>query len=250
MTSLSPRLRVTPMDWTLAGIAAGLTLAGLGLLPGDFKNGVALLAMAGLGLVHTLHVILRKRRLARLGSVSARVTGGVRLRPSRLQFALYGAALLAVGAVLASVAGPRDAQMGGGGWLSMLVGGGMLAGVAVGWLPLGHLQFDPDGLTVGDRGGQTRVPWDAITGLGGNEVDGQPAVLLTVDAHALVPMPPGHGAQLARRLAWARGKAGVDIIIFSHDYGIAAPVLLAALERYVTEPAARQELAATPRLAG
>lgn len=250
MTTTAAWHRITKTDWAFAGLALAATLAGLAMLPGDVDNGMVTLAVAGLGLVHALHVILRKRRLARLGRVSARVTGGVRLRPARLPFALYGAALLAAGAVLASVAGPRDAQVGGGGWLLLLVGGGMLAGLALGWLPPGHLQFDPDGLTLGDRGGQTRVPWDAITGLGGNEVDGQPAVLLTVDAHALVPTPPGHRAQLARRLAWARGKAGVDVIIFSHDYGIAAPVLLAALERYVTEPAARHELAAAPRLAG
>lgn len=249
MSSTSRLHRITKSDWALAGIGLGFSIAGLVMLPRDFNSGIVTLAVFGLCLAHAVHVILRKRRLARLGAVTARVVGGVRMRPSRLQFGLYGATLLALGITMASLASPRDAQLGGVGWLLILIGGGMLAGLAVGWLPIGHLQFDPEGLTIGDWGGQALLPWDAITGLGCNEVDGNPAVMVMVDPGALVVTPARHGRTLMRQLAWARGKAGVDFILVSHHYGIDAPVLQAALERYVVEPGARHELHPSPQIA-
>lgn len=250
MISTSRLTRVTKGDWALAAIGLGFTLAGLLLLRTDFNTGVITLAVFGLCLAHAVHVILRKRRLARLQAITAIVEGGRPMRPSRAQFALYGGALLALGATLATFSPPSSAEMNGGGWLLMLVGGGMLGGLAVGWLPIGLLQFDPDGLTIGDWGGQVLVPWDAITGLGCNEVHGNPAVLLTVDEHALVTTPARYRSRLAHQMTWWRHRAGVDFVIFSHNYGIAAPVLLAALERYAGEPAARQQLQRRPQLRG
>jgi hypothetical protein len=46
-----------------------------------------------------------------------------------------------------------------------------------------------------------------------------------------------------KSFAWGTGWAGAPIMLLPSRYGIDLPMLMLALERYLTEPTARSELA-------
>ncbi|MFG6460572.1 hypothetical protein ACG04Q_03245 [Roseateles sp. DXS20W] len=242
--------RITPQDWALAIIGGLFTLAGLLILRNDFNTGIVTLALFGLCFVHAVGVIVRKRRLQRqqAGAVTASVTGGVPLRQSRARMLLLAGALLAIGATHAAFT-THPVQIGIG-WLLLAVGGVMLLGLLSGRLYTGYLQFDPDGLSLGDRHGRAHVPWDAITGIARTDLHTHPLVLVSVDAGAVQALPATHGPRLMKQMGRTHGQFGADFAIMTTAYGIDAPVLLAALRRYATQPAARQELQRPPRLRG
>jgi uncharacterized membrane protein len=240
--------RITFQDWALAVIGGLFTGGGLLMLRSDFKTGLVTLVFFGLCFVHAVSVILRKRRARQQVAMTASVTGGVPIRQSRLRMGLLGGALLGLG--LLQVAFIDDVvQVGIGGFL-IVVGVVMLAGLASGRLYTAFIQFDPDGLTFGDRRGKAVVPWHAVTGLARTDMSSNPIVLVLVDAEAIDIQPAAHRPRLVKQMARSRGAVGADFAIMSTVYGIDAPVVLAALQRYVTEPSARQELLPVPRLRG
>ncbi len=250
MTSPAPLDRITAQDWALAVIGVTFTLASLLILTHDVKTGLLTLPFFSVCAVHAVGVIVRKRRTQRQVAVKATVVGGVPIRPSRLRMALLAGAVLAIGATQLAF-GPRHhgLMMGIGGLLTVL-GIALLGAVALGRLPSGHVQFDPAGITFAQRDGTAQVPWDAITRLARSEMSDNPMVLIDVDADAVVISPPGECGRWFQRMGRSRGRLGADFVIMTGAYGIDAPVLLAALQRYAAEPGARQELARVPRLPG
>jgi len=240
--------RISFQDWALAVIGGLFTLGGLVIIGRDFKTGIVTLAFFGLCFAHAVSVILRKRRARRQVAVTASVAGGVPIRQSRLRMALLGGALLVLGGLHAAFT-PNAVQMGLG-WLLVAVGGVMLIGLASGLLYTAYFQFDPDGLSFGDRHGKAVVPWSAITGLARADMSNNPVVLVSVDADAIEVVPDTHRLRLFKQMGRTRGTLGADFAIMGTVYGIDAPVLLAALQRYAAEPAARQELQRLPQLRG
>lgn len=242
--------RITPQDWALAVIGGLFTLAGLLIIRRDFNTGIVTLALFGLCFVHAVGVIVRKRRLQRqqAGAVAASVAGGVPLRQSRVRMLLLAGALLAIGATHAAFT-THPVQIGIG-WLLLAVGGVMLAGLLSGRLYTDYLQFDPDGLSLGNRRGLAFVPWDAITGVARADLHTHPIVLLRVDLNAVQARPATHGPRLLKQMGRTHGQFGADFAIMTTVYGFDAPVLLAALRRYATEPATRHELRRPPQLRG
>lgn len=240
--------KITLQDWALAVIGGLFTLGGLLMLRNDFKTGIVTLVFFGLCFAHAVSVILRKRRARKLVALTASVAGGVPIRQSRTRMALLGGALLILGAL--QVAFITDAVQVGIGWLLVVVGGVMLAGLAAGLLYTAYIQFDPSGITFGDRHGKAVVPWQAITGLARTDMNNNPIVLVSVDPEAIAVQPAAHRPRLSRQMARSRGSFGADFAIMSTVYGIDAPVLLAALQRYVAEPESRRELQRLPQLRG
>jgi len=238
--------RITTQDWALAAISLLFTLAGLFIVGRDFSTGVVTLVLFGLGLVHAVSVILRKRRAQRRRALTAGVIGGVPIRQSRTRMALLGGALLAIGVThIAFTTRAVQVVLGG---LLLGIGVAVVIAVVLGRLSGDYLQFDPAGITFGQPRGKAIVPWDAVTRVAAGELVDNPVVLVSVDAQAVVAAPPAHLPALLRQMARCRGGPGADFVLMTASYGIDAPVLLAALQRYVSQPAARGELACPPRL--
>lgn len=242
----SPLDRITFQDWALVVIGGLFTLGGLLILRNDFKTGLVTLAFFGVCFAHAVSVILRKRRARRQVALTAAVAGGVPIRHSRTRMALLGGMLLALGALHAAFT--TTAVQVGIGWLLIVVGTVMLAGLASGRLYTNYIQFDPAGITFASRHGKAVVPWDAVTGLARTDMSSNPVVLVSVDAAALEVQPETHKPRVFRQMARSRGTTGADFAIMCTVYGIDAPVLLAALERYVARPESRHELQRLPQL--
>lgn len=240
--------KITFKDWLLAAIGGTFTLGGLLIIRKDFNTGIVTLVLFGLSFAHAVHVILRKRRAQKRVALTATVAGGVPIRQSRRRLALLGGAILAVGATQLAFGPQGNALMLGIGWLLAGVGAAVLIGLAFGLLPIGYIQFDPRGITFAQLRGKAIVPWAAITGLARGDVYNNPAVLVAVDADAIAAEPEAYRPKLLKQLAFSRGAMGADFVILSTSYGIDAPILLAALQRYVTEPSSRQELRSMPQL--
>lgn len=243
----APQDRITFQDWLLAAIFAAFTAASLVIIRKDFNTGITTLVFFGLGLVWAVSVLLRKRRArAQAAMTTVSLPGGVPIRPSKARLALLGGGLLVLGATLAAFAAPVLMQ--GIGWFLVAVGGALLAGIAAGRLPGGHLQFDTEGITFAQRQGEARVPWDAITGLARHDISDNPCVLIAVDPDAVVAKPAHFRPRLLKGMAQSHGMLGADFLIMTGAYGMDAPLLMAALKRYATEPAARLELQHRPQL--
>lgn len=241
-----PLDRITFQDWALAVIGGLFTLAALFIIRKDFKTGIVTLGFFGLCFAHAVSVILRKRRAHRQQAMTASVAGGVPIRPSRLRMGLLGGALLGLGALHAAFT-TNPVQIGIG-WFLVVVGTVMLVGMASGMIYTAYVQFDPAGLTFGDRRGKAFVPWAAVTGLARTEMSSNPVVLVSVDVEAIQIVPASQQLRLFKQMGRTRGTFGADFALMSTVYGIDAPVLLAALQRYVTEPESRQELQRLPQL--
>ena len=239
-----PLDRISFQDWALAVIGGLFTLAALAIIQRDFKTGIVTLGFFGLCFAHAVSVILRKRRARRQVAMTASVAGGVPIRQSRLRMGLLGAALLGLGALHAAFT--TSAVQIGIGWFLVAVGVLMLIGLASGRIYTAYLQFDPEGLTFGDRHGKAVVPWAAVTGLGRADMSNNPVVLVSVDVQAIEILPASRQARLFKQIGRTRGTFGADFALMSTVYGIDAPVLLAALERYVADPASREELRYRP----
>lgn len=238
--------RIGFQDWALAVIGGLFTLGGLLMLRSDFRTGIVTLVFFGLCFAHAVSVILRKRRAQKLQALTATVAGGVPIRQSRARMALLGGAILAVGAT--HVAFTTEPVRVGLGWLLVGIGAAVLIALALGLVSAGYIQFDPAGITFAQRRGKAIVPWEAVTGLARGDMQNNPIVLVTIDAQAITAEPAAYRPRLLKQLARSRGAMGADFFIMSAAYGIDAPVLLAALQRYVTEPASRQELRRVARL--
>ena len=241
-----PIERITFPDWALVVIGGLFTLGGLLIIGRDFKTGIVTLAFFGLCFAHALSVVLRKRRARRQRAVTATVAGGVPIRQSRLRMGLLAGALLGLGGLHAAFT--TNVVQIGIGWLLVVVGAVMLIGLASGLLYTAYVQFDPEGLSFGDRRGKAIVPWAAVTGLARTAMSNNPVVLVSVDADAIAIVPAAHELKMLKQMGRTRGTFGADFAIMSTVYGIDAPVLLAALQRYVTEPESRRELQRLPQL--
>jgi hypothetical protein len=231
-------------DWALLLISAGFVLLGVVILPSNRDVGILNIAFFGLCSAVGAGIVVRKLRYARLQPLRAELTGGVPIRPSRAKLAVLGAALAVVGAILIVFGcsrAPDEVVLAF--WVMAGAGVLLLVGVAVGWLPAGYVQFDPEGITLGQRGWSYTVPWQRIARMAGGEYHSNPVLLLWLDdLEAVQAKPPERHAKAIERMRSSERWVGAHVLLMPEQYGLELPLLLTALERYLAEPAARAEL--------
>jgi hypothetical protein len=126
----------------------------------------------------------------------------------------------------------------------IVAGAALMIGVLAGVLPVGFLQFDPEGLTIGHRRDSFILPWDSISAVAPGEFNDNPVLFLSVhELGSIIVHPPDARVRVIARLMSNLRWVGAHVMIMTSQYGIDLPLLVGAVERYVAEPGARQELA-------
>jgi len=225
-------------------LASGAFVAmGLLLLGRDLKLAITTLTFFGACFAFALANYAQKRRFGRYRITRASIVGGVRMRPSRIKTLLVALVTLAVGAVPLALDVPAPIHVRGAFWLIAVTAAGVVIAVVLGKAPVGFVQFDPPGITLGYRGYSMMVPWDSISGIAAGEAAHHPALFIFLnDASKLEIMPRHAGPRAARGLATTRSWYGADLCPLPDQYGLDLPLLIPALERYLNEPARRAEL--------
>jgi len=235
-------------EWLVAGLSLSFVVIGVAMVRDRSEFAVPTLAFFGVCASVAIVTIVRKRRFARLRPLTVEIVGGVRIRPSRVYVGVLATTLLGLGLVMLPYV-PRESI------ILMLCIGVMLAagaflavGLITGRLPVGFLQFDPGGLTIGQRRASFTVPWDAIAAVAPGELHDNAVLLLWVrDMDAVLVRPQRDRPRVVAGLRSNRNWVGADVMIMTSQYGIDLPLLLSAVERYVADPSAREGLA-VPRL--
>src|SRR5262249_30135150 len=163
-------------------------------------------------------------RVARRRLVAVTITGGVPIHPSRSRAALWSAgfAVLWIGALLAR---PTHPVMVVAAWLLLAMGVVALAGSALGRMPAGYLQFDPEGITFGCPSWRYVVPWDGIRSAAPAQRHGHPILLIQLVAPGVVRASPAScQARAARCLRSNARWQGAPVAIMPGTYGVDLPV--------------------------
>jgi hypothetical protein len=91
------------------------------------------------------------------------------------------------------------------------------------------------------------IPWDGISRIGASEFHDNAALLIwlhhadVVNAH-----PPERKNQVVKHLASNLRWVGAPVMLLTSQYRMDLPLLVQALERYITDPSARTELSRKP----
>ncbi len=231
-------------DWALLAIGVGFTGAGLLILPFDRNVGIVTIAFFGLCAVVLATKIVRKLRFRRPRPLRAEIVGGVPIRPSRAIAFGLGASLFALGAILVTFGRGYGVTFWSISWLVMAVGSALSIGIAVGWLPVGFIRFDPPGITIARRRWSYTIPWDCISGIAPGELHHNPVLYVWLDnPHAVDAHPPECKEQVVKHLASNARWVGAHVMLMTSQYRLELPLLVQALERYLADPSARAELA-------
>ena len=211
-------------DWSTLGISVGFCLVGVALLllTPDWRTGVVTLAFFGSCAVVIGGIVLRKRRARDFRALSVSIRGGTDLRLSDGPLMPLCAGMVVLGAIMFFVGTTYGWIFRGIGAFIAAVGAAMIALQLAGLLRRHFLRFEPEGLVIGERRRTRRVPWNEIRAISAGEISDNPVVFLTLDGTA------------------------APVAITPWLYGLEVAPLVAALERYVREPAARRELAPPP----
>jgi hypothetical protein len=211
-------------DWSTLGISVAFCLAGVAflLLTPDWRTGVVTLAFFGSCAIVIGGVVLRKRRARDFRALSVSIRGSTDLRLSDGPLMPLCAGMVVLGCIMLFVGTSHGWVFRGIGAFIAAAGALLIALQLAGVLRRQFLRFEPEGLVIGERRRSRRVPWDEIRAISAGEIHDNPVVFLTLDG------------------------IGAPVAIMPWLYGLEVAPLLAALERYVREPAARQELAAPP----
>jgi hypothetical protein len=235
--------RPTVSDWLLLIVGLMFVVAGLIILPRKPDVGIVTLAFFGSCTGVFVATILRKLRYGRFRAKRAEVIGGVPIYPSRLRAVLLGGWMFVLGVILFVFGSAYPSLFR---WLAVfvaLVGAGLLFGVFIGRLPAGFMQFDPDALTLGQRGWHARIPWSEIAEIAEGEIHGNPTLFLWLrNIHAVDVQPPSAQVRAEKRMLSSMTWLGAHFAIMASQYGIDLPVLAAAVRCYVADPTARAEL--------
>ena len=225
-------------------IGVAFVAMALVILPGKPDVGIVTLAFFGSCLMVFVSTIVRKYRFRRFHAVGIDVAGGVPIRPPRWRVLLLGGWLLILGAIMEHFGATYPMMFRLLGGFVAVVGAALLAGVQMGWLPRGYLQFDQDGLTIDHGRWRAMIPWNHIAGVREGELHDNPVLLISVDdVEAIVFEPAGIRAQGLRSIDSTQAWHGAHVMIMPAHYGIDLPVLTAAVVRYAHDRAARAELA-------
>lgn len=231
-------------DWMLLGISIVLVVAGAVLLASEEPEaGIVTLALFGSCLVSFAAQIRRKFRYRAYEATEISVTGGVPIRSSLAVLIGKGLWLIALGTIMIVFGGgyPLEFRLLAGG--VVLAGVGTIVAVTLGGYATSFLQFDPEGLTYGERGWRIQVPWDRITAVREVSFHDNPLLQITVaELDSLAVVPAEATARARTRLAANVRWSGAPLAIWASRYGIDLPVLASAITHYVANPAARASL--------
>lgn len=232
-------------DWLLLTIGLTFVLMALIILPRKPDVGIVTLAFFGSCFMVFLSNILRKFRFRRFRTVGIDVAGGVPIRPPRWRVLLLGGWLLILGAIMVRFGATYPMMFRLLGGFVAVVGAALLAGVPMGWLPRGYLQFDSEGLTIDHGRWRALIPWDQFADIREAELHDNPVMLISVDdVEAIVFEPPEIRPRALRAIASTQAWHGAHLMIMTSHYGIDLPVLTAAIARYANDRSARQDLGA------
>ena len=238
----------TLKDWALLTI--GLVFVALGVAMARVRPaaGVGTIVFFGACAAVGWMNVVRKRRFARLRPLSVEIVGGVKLRPLRLQAGLLASGILIVGLALLPLGLTAPVAVLVCIVIMIAAGAFVLGGVLMRKLPVGFLQFDERGVTIGQRASSFLIDWDNILAARPGEFHDNAVLLLSVrDLGALVVHPPEAKAKTVARLHSSEVWLGAHVMIMTGTYGIDLPLLAAAVERYVSDPNSRRGLS-VPRL--
>ena len=232
-----------PRDWLLFGGSAVFCAVGAWLLPREPRPAIAVLTFFGVGAAAFGFQVVRKLRARRQRPLQSTLVGGVLIRPSRLKAVLLAGALLSIGVAFGASGDAFPWLMHAIGWLSMGIGMLLLGGIVLGWVPVGGLRFDPEGITIHRAGWCYLVAWDNIAALAGGELHDHPVLLLRLHDPAAVPVQPeARRRRFVRQLESTRTYFAADVAVMTGFYPLDLHLLLPALQRYVADPEARTEL--------
>jgi hypothetical protein len=236
-------------DWALLAISTVFVAIGLVVLWSEPDVGIVTLALFGSCLALFAHNIWRKFHYRNLAGARIAVVGGVPIRAGLARPIGLGLWIATMGGLMAGFGGNYGPVFQ---WLSAgvaLAGFAVLGLVALGRYSGRFLRFDPEGLTIAERGWQVLLPWDSITDVQVGSYNDNPMLFLHVaDPGALVVAPPEAGGKAMAKFASNQSWMGAPFAIMTGEFGTDAPVLAGAIATYVQNHAARRSL--TPALPG
>jgi hypothetical protein len=229
--------------WGMFAGSMAFVICGLLLLRSNFTVAIVTIAFFGSCAVVAAVDLRRKLRTRSPAPERVKLIGGVPLRPSRLLIGGIGIWMAALGLILATFGAEEGLIIQGIGLGLAALGCVMLIGMALGRLPADFLQFDPSGITLGRRGFAYLVRWDNIAGLGTGEIGQNPAILIRLHRpDAIEVSPPQRKTRALKELARCESFCGAPVVLMTMLYRMDATLLAQALDRYVREPHARDEL--------
>lgn len=235
-------------NWFLLLIGVAFIICGLILLPSNFNVGIVTLAFFGSCAVLPAYRILKDLR-PRPAPDRVALAGGIPIRPSRLFLGGIAAWVIIV-ASICLIFGDSYPLI-----FRMLIAAVLLAGclmlcaVVIGWMPGTHLQFDPQGITLGYRRHSFLVGFDNIAAITMTEVQSNTFLLMQLHDPDLIEVaPPEQRVRVFKRMRNLERLYGGHIMIPTGQYRMDPSLLTQALHRYITEPSSRSELSAKPAL--
>ena len=236
------------MEWFVLGASLVFVVIGVTAMRGRSDVAVPTIAFFGVCGAMAAATIVRKRRFARLELHRVEIVGGTPIRPSVAQHVTIAVTVLALGLVFLVFPVSAPAEIVIGAVILVVVGAGLVIALVTRRLPVGFLQFDPGGLTIGQRPWSFTIPWDSVAAVGSGELYDNPVLLLSLrDPSEVIAHPSEAHARIVKSLRSSRASVGAHDMIMTSLYGIDLPFLVTAIERYVADPEARKGLG-LPRL--
>jgi len=229
------------------GLFAGSMVFVIGGLLLRVSFAVAIVAIVFFGSCAALATMNLRREVRASSSAPGRVEliGGVPLRQSRLLMGGLGIWMTALGLILATIGAQGGLIIQGIGLGLVALGCVILIGTALGWFSTVYLQFDPTGITVGQRGFAYLVRWDNIAGLGTGEIGKTPVILIRLHRpDGIEVSPPQRTTRTLKDLASCERLYDAHVVLMPMLYGVDASLLAQALDSYIRAPHARDELSA------
>ena len=232
------------MDWLVFCISVVFVVTGLFILPSNRDVGIVTVAFFGTCGAISAVTIARKLRFSRMRPLHAEIAGGIPIRPSQASLFTVGAGFAGLGSSLVVFGRSYGTIFWSLSWLTALVGALLLVGLALRWLPVGYIQFDPDGITIGQRRCAFMVPWDRVARIGSGEFHDNPVLYIWLDEpQSVIVHPPERRPDVIKHLTTNVRWVGAHVMLMTTQYQLDIPPLMCALERYIAHPASRAELA-------
>lgn len=216
----------------------------------DLNAAISCIVFFGIGTFVSAASILRKLRFRQESRVNeAEIVGGVPIRPSRRVALMVGLAMFIIGSVLLYFGDPFPLIYTLSVFVLTSMGACILLGVIFRFLPFGYIQFDPPGLSIGERLWTLIIPWDQIAFVVPGGLDDNVMLLLGIfQIEAVEVRPEKYREKVLKRIKSNMRWFGVPVTIMPSRYGLSLPLLIKAIERYITIPASRNALKNRPAL--
>lgn len=171
--------RPSVRDWLLLFVGLCFMVAGILIIPENLSVGVSTLVFFGgctIVFAGTIHRKLHFRQENKI--IKADIIGGVPIRPSKTVILSLGLALFMSGSILFYFGAPYPLVYKLLSLLISSVGLCLLLGLLFGLLPVGYIQFDPTGISIGQRRWTIMIPWEQISSVSPGESEGNVILVL------------------------------------------------------------------------